>query len=83
MPRNEKTTVGELIAALRQLPSDMRVVVPGADGVGFDDVTTITGAVVIVNASRRSSYGKHKRIEDMEASERNMATETVAVLRHG
>lgn len=73
-------TVDDLIAALRELPPDARVVVDGYEG-GFDD-PHILGAVVILGEDRGGYSGQHEEayIETDGTVQRVRSTDTPCVL---
>ena len=80
---DEKTTVGELIAALRQFPTDMRVVVPGVES-GYDDVTQAARVVIVPGRRKRNAYdGKHEDFAMTPGVPVDEKTENAVVLRYG
>ena len=69
-------TVAELIAALGEMPPDLRVCVRGYED-GIDDVSAVVIARAALNVNSEWYYGSHEAI-DGEYAERKHADSEVA-----
>lgn len=58
-------TVSELIEKLKELPSDLRVVVAGYEG-GFNDIEKLEDKHLILDAHEEWFYGAHAKSETEE-----------------
>jgi len=55
-------TAPELIEKLKELPSDMRIVVAGYEG-GFNDIEKLKEIPLVLNAHEEWYYGAHEKSE--------------------